>query len=100
MSGRLTSAIAAFYTNDSGEARLEVLDALYVADLIVPAAERKDVDSPLRLAFTADAAGKPLLPSFTDLKHFAVWLPAGGPWAKASGYVIAKPCLPDRLPLY
>jgi hypothetical protein len=90
MSGdRLAAALAAFRDADTAETQQRVLDELAGAELIFPAAERGPQDRGVRLAFTKDERGRPVLPGFTDQQHLSTWLPGGGPYAKApaSGYL-------------
>jgi len=92
MSDRLDSAIAAFYADESGPTRLELLNALTQSELLFPAAERSEANSPLRLGFTLDSSGRPMLPAFTDLAFLNAWLPAGA-YARASGDAIGQTLL-------
>jgi SseB protein N-terminal domain len=81
---RLAAALEAFAEAETPDTRWHVLDALANADLIFPTAERGPGEQSVRLAFTQDDQGRPVLPGFTDESHLRVWLPGGGPYAKAA----------------
>ncbi len=93
MSDRLDSAIAAFYADESGPTRLELLNALTQSELLFPAAERSEANSPLRLGFTLDSSGRPMLPAFTDLAFLNAWLPAGA-YARHQATPLGRRCYP------
>jgi hypothetical protein len=80
---RLLEALAAFCDADTKETRQRVLEELARSELIFPAAERGRRDQGVRLAFTKDQDGRQVLPGFTDDRHLRIWLPGGGPYAKA-----------------
>ncbi len=88
-SDRLAAALAAFRESDTAETQQRILDELAGSELIFPAAERGPRDKGVQLAFTKDQRGRPILPGFTDEHHLSMWLPGGGPYAKApaSGYL-------------
>ena len=78
MSGaNLAAALKAFSEAETPATRRKVLEALTDAELLFPTDERK------RLAFTQDTQGRPVLPAFTDETHLSLWLPQGGPYARA-----------------
>lgn len=81
--GRLAAALEAFAEAETPDTRRQVLEALANADLIFPTAERGPGERSVRLAFTKDDQGRPVLTGFTDESHLSVWLPEGGPYAKA-----------------
>jgi SseB protein N-terminal domain len=81
---RLTAALTAFHQTDNAQTSREVLAALNESELIFPAAERAAGEQAVRLAFTLDGQGRPVLPAFTDQQQFSLWLPGGGPYAKAA----------------
>jgi hypothetical protein len=82
-SDRLAAAIAAFRDADTAQTQQRVLDELARSELIFPAAERGPRDKSVQLGFTQDRRGRPILPGFTDEPHLSIWLPGGGPYAKA-----------------
>jgi hypothetical protein len=92
-SDRLASALVAFGRANTASTRQEVLQALTESELIFPAAERGPREKGVRLAFTQDSQGRPLLPGLTDQQHFSVWLPSGGPYARAPAAVFLQTLL-------
>jgi hypothetical protein len=84
MTGGLSAALEAFARVETSETRRRVLQALTDAELIFPTAERGPDEQRVRLAFTQDGHGRPVLPGFTDESRLRVWLPEGGSYAKAA----------------
>jgi hypothetical protein len=85
----LVAALVAFSAADTSDSRRRVLEELGQSELIFPMAERAPDDPGVRLAFTEDAHGRPVLPAFTDEAQLSIWLVSGGPYAKApaSGFL-------------
>lgn len=80
----LAAALSAFGDADTAETQQRILDALAKTELLFPVAQRAPQDLGVRLAFTRDQLGRSVLPGFTDEPHLRLWLPGGGPYAKAA----------------
>lgn len=86
----MLSALDDFCRADTPDTRRHLLESLLQATLIFVTAPRAEGEN-VRLAFTSDQLGRPVLPAFTDGTHVSLWLPQGSDIAEApaSGFLPA-----------